>query len=67
MSKKVKLAVIDDDLKIRTLKNYDVSASGNKVSVMSGGEGHFMPSFDNNSFNILSIFLSNKRLNKLDH
>ena len=50
MSDKVKLAVIDEDLKIRSLKKHDVSATGNKITVVSGGEGHFMPSFDNDSF-----------------
>lgn len=50
MSKKVKLAIFDGDLKARTVKKYDVSDSGDKIKVKSGGEGHFMPSFDNDSF-----------------
>jgi hypothetical protein len=50
MSKKVKLAIIDKDLKARTVKKYPVSDSGEQIKVKSGGEGHFMPSFDNDSY-----------------
>lgn len=50
MSKKLKLAILDEDLKARTIKKYDVSESGKQIKVVSGGEGHFMPSFDNDSF-----------------
>ena len=50
MSKKVKLAIFDKDLKARTVKKYPVSDSGEQIKVKSGGEGHFMPSFDNESF-----------------
>jgi len=50
MTKKVKLAILDKDLKARTVKKYDVSDSGEQIKVKSGGEGHFMPYFDNNSF-----------------
>ena len=49
-SKKVKLAILDKDLKARTVKKYDVSESGEQIKVVSGGEGHFMPYFDNDSF-----------------
>jgi len=50
MSKKVKLAIVDKDLKARTVKKYPVSDSGEQIRVVSGGEGHFMPYFDNESF-----------------
>jgi len=50
MSKKVKLAIVDNDGKARTVKKYPISEDGTKIRVVSGGEGHFMPSFDNDSF-----------------
>ena len=50
MTKKVKLAIIDSDLKARTMGHYPVSDDGTKIRVVSGGEGHFMPKFDNDSF-----------------
>ena len=50
MSQKVKLAIFDNDLKARTVKKFDVSDSGDQIKVKSGGESHFMPQFDNDSF-----------------
>ena len=50
MTKKVKLAIFDKDLKARTVKEYPVSDNGEQIKVVSGGEGHFMPKFDNDSF-----------------
>ena len=50
MTKKVKLAIIDSDLKARTMGHYPVSDDGTQIRVISGGEGHFMPKFDNDSF-----------------
>ena len=50
MTKKVKLAIIDSDLKARTMGHYPVSDDGTQIRVKSGGEGHFMPKFDNDSF-----------------
>ena len=50
MGKKVKLAIIDVDLKARTIGHYPVSEDGTKIRVLSGGEAHFMPKFDNDSF-----------------
>jgi len=49
MSSKVKLAIFDEDLKARTVKRYEVT-DGNQIRVKSGGEGHFMPVFDNYSY-----------------
>jgi len=50
VTKKVTLAIVDKDLKARTVKQYPVSDSGEQIKVMSGGEAHFMPYFDNDSF-----------------
>jgi len=50
MTKKVKLAVFDKDLKARTVKLFPVSDSGEQIRVKSGGEAHFMPYFGNDSF-----------------
>jgi len=44
------LAIIDKDLKIRTLKKYPLSKNGQQIHVVSGGEGHFMPQISNTSY-----------------
>lgn len=49
MTKKVKLAIFDEDLKARTVGHYEVT-DGNQIRVKSGGEAHFMPHFDNYSY-----------------
>jgi hypothetical protein len=49
MPRKVKLAVFDNDLKAE-IKKYPISDSGNHILVVKGGESHFMPRFDNDSF-----------------
>ena len=49
-NEKVQVAIFDNDLKIRTLKKYEVSDDGTKIRIVSGGEGHFMPAFDTSSF-----------------
>lgn len=49
MTRKVKLAIFDADLKT-TIKKYEISESGNHILVKSGGTEHFMPSFDHTSF-----------------
>ena len=49
MTRKVKLAIFDADLKATT-KKYPISDSGNHILVTKGGEKHFMPTFDNTSF-----------------
>ena len=49
-NEKVLLAIYDADLKCRTVKKYEVSDSGTQIKVKSGGDGHFMPQFDNESF-----------------
>ena len=50
MTKKVKLAIFDNDLKARIVGNYPISDSGNQIKIKSGGEAHFMPLFNNDSF-----------------
>jgi len=47
---KVFLAIIDMDLKIRTLKQHPLSTNGRQINVYSGGEGHFMPVITNTSY-----------------
>lgn len=42
MTKKVKLAIFDEDLKCRKVGSFEVT-DGNQIRVKSGGEGHFMP------------------------
>lgn len=49
-NEKVLLAIFDNDLKCRTVKKYEISDSGTQIKVKSGGDGHFMPTFDNDSF-----------------
>lgn len=46
----VNLAIIDKDLKIRTLKKYPLSKNGQQIHVKSGGEGHYMPEISNTSY-----------------
>ena len=49
MTRKVTLAIFDNDLRVK-LKKYELSEDGTKIKVKSGGEAHWMPSFDNDSF-----------------
>lgn len=50
MSKKVKLAIFDRDLKARAFEKFGVSKDGSKISVRKGGKRNFNPTFDNDSF-----------------
>lgn len=50
MKDKVKVLVLDRDLKGRTYKKFEVSEDGSKIRIKSGGKAHFMPTFDNDSF-----------------
>lgn len=50
MTRKVILAIFDNDLKA-TVKKYEISTDGTKIRVKSkGGEGQWMPTFDRDSF-----------------
>ena len=46
---KVKTAIFGNDLRV-DLKNYDLSMSGNKINIVSGGEGYFMPEIGPTTF-----------------
>jgi hypothetical protein len=49
MARKVTLAIFDNDLKAKIGK-YELSDDGTKIKVKSGGDAHWMPSFDRDSF-----------------
>ena len=46
---KVKTAIFGKDLRIE-LKEHELSASGNKINIVSGGEGYFMPEIGPTTF-----------------
>lgn len=46
---KVKVAIFDNDGTIRKIGKYPISARGDKIQIVSGGENHWMPAFDRNS------------------
>ena len=46
---KVKTAIFGNDLRVE-LKNYEISKSGNKINIVSGGEGYFMPEIGPTTF-----------------
>jgi len=50
MTKKLKLAIFDRDLKAREFKHFDVTDDGSKIRVRTGGKRNFNPTFDNDSF-----------------
>ena len=50
MTKKVKLAIFDRDLKARTVGTFPVSKDGSRISVRKGGKRNFNPTFDNESY-----------------
>jgi len=49
MTRKVITAIFDNDLRVE-LGKHEVSEDGTQIRIKSGGESHFMPSFDNDSF-----------------
>ena len=49
MPDKVKTAIFGKDLRVE-LKNYELSASGNKINIVSSGEGYFMPEIGPTTF-----------------
>lgn len=49
MPEKVKTAIFGKDLRV-ALKNYPLSKSGNKIDIVSSGEGYFMPEIGPTSF-----------------
>ncbi len=50
MTKKVKLAIFDKDLKARTYENFPLSKDGTRISVRRGGKRNFNPTFDMDSY-----------------
>ena len=50
MTKKVKLAIIDKDLKARTFKMYPLTEDGAKIKVVESGKGMFKPEIDTDSY-----------------
>lgn len=49
MTRKVNVGLFDKDLKVE-IKKYPLNSDGTKIEIVSGGEGHFMPAIDNESF-----------------
>jgi len=49
MARKVNVAVFDNDLRVEILKR-EISDTGNKIRITSGGTGNWKPSYDNDSF-----------------
>jgi len=49
MTRKVDVAVFDNDLRIE-LKKYELNKSGTKISIIDSGEGYFMPEIGTNTF-----------------
>ena len=49
MPDKVKTAIFGKDLRVE-LKTHGLSASGNKINIVSGGEGYFMPEIGPTTF-----------------
>lgn len=50
MTKKVKVAIFDRDLKARTFKSFPVSDDGSRIRINPSGKGYFAPKFDNDSY-----------------
>jgi hypothetical protein len=50
MTKKVKLAIIDKDLKARIFKNFPLSKDGAKINVVESGKNYFTPAIDTDSY-----------------
>ena len=46
MSKKVKVAVFDNDLTVRTKGSFPLTDDGLKIKIKKGGKGHFYPIID---------------------
>lgn len=49
LGNKVKTAIFGKDHRVK-LKDYELSASGNKISITTGGEGYFMPEIGATTF-----------------
>ena len=49
MARKVKVALYGRDLRA-TVKNYPLNSDGTRIEIQSGGEGHFMPEIDKETY-----------------
>lgn len=49
MTDKIKTAIFGKDLRVE-LKSYKLNTSGNKISIVSSGEGYFMPDIGPTTF-----------------
>ena len=49
MVRKVKVALYGRDLRA-TVKNYPLNSDGTRIEIKSGGDGHFMPELDKESY-----------------
>ena len=49
MKRKVETAIFDNDLRCHVGK-YEISEDGTQIRIKSGGESHFMPTFNNDTF-----------------
>lgn len=49
MTRKVETAIFDNDLRCHVGK-YVISEDGTQIRIKSGGESHFMPTFNNDTF-----------------
>lgn len=49
LGKKIKTAIFGKDQRVK-LKDYELSTSGNKISIVTGGEGYFMPEIGPTTF-----------------
>lgn len=47
---KVKVAIYDNDLRVRKVKKFELSDDGTQIRIVQGGANHFMPQIDNDSF-----------------
>ena len=50
MTKKVKLAIIDKDLRARIFKNFPLTEDGAKIKVVESGKGMFKPVIETDSY-----------------
>jgi hypothetical protein len=48
-NEKVKLAIIDKDLKVRTFKEFPLTSDGTKIDVVKTGKGYFRPKINSDS------------------
>lgn len=50
MTDKVKLAIIDKDLRARVFKNFPLTEDGSKIKIVESGKGYFKPAIDTDSY-----------------